>query len=617
MVRFIQGVPFDNNYAHTRWFTTRTEQFNYFNSFPKIERSQNNFQKSTGRMAIDVSEHVETMMKYDYLMYKNDDYGNKWFYAFILNVEYLDARTTRVYFEIDPIQTYMFDVDIKQSYVVREHETRTNNIYPEGLQVGSEYDIVTEWDVKPYPFYFLVIVAKSRIDTKVTHDDGGGTFSDDGTFFKAFDPLTYYWYPIPRDLANIRIRSTANGEDVIPSVEELKIIMRFLSTNETAVNNIVSIYVTDYLPFDISQTGTNSFVVQGMEKVRVGYPTETDIPDDPFPALFGADAFLVSSSFSQQFTTEHEHLDIPVGNVFEEFNESQSKMRYFPYTVLELTDSRGNLLNYKPEGFLGRNGQLTLRVMGGLTYYNNVSYGLVGYNNNTTNAGILDNSIINTDPQDLPILVDQTASYMQGAKNSMQAKRNTWSSQQSYQQASAINRTITSAGKLLSAGVGIGAGAMGLGYGINAFSEGFGGMVQSGLDYDYAGTEYQNRIAEQNAMVEDLNNVPPSLQKQGNAPNFNIGYKMHGVRLRLKRIKPQYLERTRSYMHMFGTKTNLLKTPNLRTRTHFNYVQTTMLNVQSDFYNDDIQRFKQIFDSGITLWHTNNLYNYNVSNDRR
>lgn len=164
MVRFIQGVPFDNNYAHTRWFTTRTEQFNYFNSFPKIERVQNNFQKSTGRMAIDVSEHVETMMKYDYLMYKNNDYGNKWFYAFILNVEYLDARTTRVYFEIDPIQTYMFDVDIKQSYVVREHETATDNIYPEGLQVGSEYETVHTWDIRPYPFYFMVIVTKQRID---------------------------------------------------------------------------------------------------------------------------------------------------------------------------------------------------------------------------------------------------------------------------------------------------------------------------------------------------------------------------------------------------------------------------------------------------------------------
>ena len=92
---------------------------------------------------------------------------------------------------------------------------------------------------------------------------------------------------------------------------------------------------------------------------------------------------------------------------------------------------------------------------------------------------------------------------------------------------------------------------------------------------------------------------------------------MYGVRVKIKRVQPQYLERARSYMHMFGTKTNHLKTPNLRTRTHFNYVQTTMLNVQSSFYNDDIQRFKQIFDSGITLWHTNDIYNYDVSNNRR
>ena len=169
-------------------------------------------------MAIEVSEDVETMMNYDYMMYKNASYGDKWFYAFILNVEHIGRKTTRVYFEVDPLQTYMFDVDIKTSHVVREHETNNpENIYPEGLQVGSEYESVKTWDVKPYPFYFLVFVTKTRVDTKVTHNDDE-PFNDDGTFFKAFDPLTYYWYPIPRDLANIHIRSTANGEDVTPSI---------------------------------------------------------------------------------------------------------------------------------------------------------------------------------------------------------------------------------------------------------------------------------------------------------------------------------------------------------------------------------------------------------------
>ena len=62
-------------------------------------------------------------------MYKNNDYGNKWFYAFILNVEYLDARTTRVYFEIDPIQTICLMLTLNESFVGREHESVSDNYF--------------------------------------------------------------------------------------------------------------------------------------------------------------------------------------------------------------------------------------------------------------------------------------------------------------------------------------------------------------------------------------------------------------------------------------------------------------------------------------------------------
>src|SRR5699024_914467 len=119
--------------------------------------------------------------------YKNANYGNKWFFGFILNVEYLDARTTRVYFEIDPIQTYMFDVTFKPSYVVREHEHgNPANIYPESLQIGSEYETVHSWDIKPYPFYFMVIATKDYLH----HDPVDlGYYS---THNSATDNMTYY-----------------------------------------------------------------------------------------------------------------------------------------------------------------------------------------------------------------------------------------------------------------------------------------------------------------------------------------------------------------------------------------------------------------------------------------
>src|SRR5699024_12347173 len=113
-----------------------------------------------------------------------------------------------------------------------------------------------------------------------------------------------------------------------------------------------------------------------------------------------------------------------------------------------------------------------------------------------------------------------------------------------------------------------------LGYGINMLSTGLGNLAQSGNDFMQSGIDYQNKINEQNAQVEDLMNLPPSLQKQGNNPSMNIGYNMQGVRIRIKRVRPQYLERTRNYLNMFGVKVNRLKKPNLRSRKHYNYVQT-------------------------------------------
>lgn len=56
-----------------------------------------------------------------YLMYTNPDYPNKWFYAFITNVEYIADGTTRIQYMDDLIQTWYFEMQIKSCMVAREH----------------------------------------------------------------------------------------------------------------------------------------------------------------------------------------------------------------------------------------------------------------------------------------------------------------------------------------------------------------------------------------------------------------------------------------------------------------------------------------------------------------
>jgi hypothetical protein len=70
-------------------------------------------------------------------MYKNAD---KWFYAFITKMEYLNDKVSRVYIETDVYQTWMFNVSILDSFVVREHVTDDDigkHITDEGIDTGE------------------------------------------------------------------------------------------------------------------------------------------------------------------------------------------------------------------------------------------------------------------------------------------------------------------------------------------------------------------------------------------------------------------------------------------------------------------------------------------------
>jgi hypothetical protein len=65
---------------------------------------------------------------------------------------------------------------------------------------------------------------------------------------------------------------------------------------------------------------------------------------------------------------------------------------------------------------------------------------------------------------------------------------------------------------------------------------------------------------------------------------------------------------------MYGYKLNEVKTPNLRSRQHFNFIQTVGANIQGNIPGDDIEKLKNIFNNGITLWHGDYVGDYTKSN---
>jgi len=66
---------------------------------------------------------------------------------------------------------------------------------------------------------------------------------------------------------------------------------------------------------------------------------------------------------------------------------------------------------------------------------------------------------------------------------------------------------------------------------------------------------------------------------------------------------------------MFGYATNQLKTPNIFSRTVYNYIKTAGLNATGQIPVMDMMRIKQMFNDGVTFWHNpSSLYDYSATN---
>lgn len=144
------NVPFDNTYQNTLYFDNLTAQQNYFSSAnAKYNFNINTYQRvNRNRMRIAIKSDL--LYDCNYLAFRNINFGTKWFYAFIKNVEYVNNETAEIEYEIDVIQTYLFDVQLRRCFIERQH-TETDNIgdslTPEPVECGEYlYDNYTSID---------------------------------------------------------------------------------------------------------------------------------------------------------------------------------------------------------------------------------------------------------------------------------------------------------------------------------------------------------------------------------------------------------------------------------------------------------------------------------------
>lgn len=137
---YLLSVPLDKDYSDTLYFASAAAQKDYF--ITKVKRPFDYFTYQRKDGTIRIPAHIDSLHAAgcNYVMYQNPDYNNKWFYAFITNMEYKSDEVTIITIKTDCIQTWMFDIDIKSSFVEREHPASDEigeHTLDEGLELGE------------------------------------------------------------------------------------------------------------------------------------------------------------------------------------------------------------------------------------------------------------------------------------------------------------------------------------------------------------------------------------------------------------------------------------------------------------------------------------------------
>lgn len=551
VVHLFKNVPLSLNENNQLYFDSITEQNNYFASLDFKTYSDFSYQRKE-RDYIAVNGNAETLYNYNYLRFMNSNYGSKWFYAYITEIEYKNPNTTWIYYNIDPFQTWLFEINFKQSFIEREHTTRYENGQPvintidEGLNYGTEYQIVEDTHYTNYgDCIFILVTAKDYLH-------------------KLPDGLNY---PFPENIGNIPqglfnyifpislngFKNWTYNDFALMTFEEFygKIVK-----DKNYVGKVVSLTLLDYVPLNVTVDNENANI--SMDNVTL-YNARDDL------GLTGSILYVSVGAFSNG--------SINCGNKYNSFpNYAESKLLMYPYSYTKVTDMRGNEFDIKNEYIDGQNLQFSIR--GSIAPQSKSAYEVQNYKGHTN----LLSGIINNNVSSMAIVDDYTAAYLQGNQNTLITGASV----------NAINSVVGTIGNLASGNIG------------GALQSGASGFTQ---------------ILSLNAKLKDIDNHPSNLRNQGNNYNFDFANRYTGIRVIKYTVTEEYQQTLTDYFKMFGYKVNRVKLPNLHTRQSWNYVKTVDCTIIGNIPQDDLNSIKEMFNRGITLWHNRDVGNYGLNNN--
>lgn len=571
------GIPFDLGYRHTKLYSTKAAQFSDIST--KAVLTVPNCTYIRNKRAIRVTCPYVTAYGVNYLIFKNTNFENKYFYAFVTGCNYVNNSVFEFTYELDVIQTWMFDYEMRHCFVEREHiandyigASRT----PEDLEYG-DLIVTTQFKDTYSHSYKIGILCSFSVST-----------NPDGTRFyglpagkivgKTYCGLSLYMFDTAKAANTFLENATTDAQD----------------------KGIVSIamYPASFAE-QVSRLAVEAFAFNNSSEV---------------PAA--------GKSFKES-------------TPFEGYVPKNAKVYQYPFRQLKVTNGRGNCAVFAWENsyFGAEHGVASklsfLEFVGG---YNNPEIILspVYYNWNSLSAS--DYYAVNamqsmTNGGAIPCSWTSDAYKAWLAQNAGQLM----SVNYAYNTDEAAFARNQERGRLKSGAEALRGGVnSGLSAGINSGSAGAGiALGMANAIGDFAMSEYDRetdalnfrdsqdkRLMQMIGVMRDHSVLPPHAHQVTTSGQLAMDCDLSGFTFYCCSCRSDYAQIADQYFTMYGYAVNQIKKPNLHTRQNYNYIKTSGFAMQSALPASDAKMISSIFDTGITFWHCalDSIGNYNLEN---
>lgn len=202
-----KGVPWNNSYKNLRKYPG--DDLRNKMTFPVVYQYNHTAPIRPGQ-PVRIPCNVADIFDCNYVAFQNTNFSEKWIYAFITAIRYVNANMCEFDYEIDIYQTWEHSFQFQPCFVVREHALRDepgDNLMEENLELG-EYTFSEGTNTRM--FVQLSMLMSATVD-KFGVDTAGGMYAG------IYSGLYMTEFEIPDDLNKVidGLVSDSKGDAIV------------------------------------------------------------------------------------------------------------------------------------------------------------------------------------------------------------------------------------------------------------------------------------------------------------------------------------------------------------------------------------------------------------------